>query len=54
MNSVMRTIRDSDAKIVSQSFDNTCTIALSVRADRVDALTDRISSIDGTSIQSIT
>ncbi len=54
MNSVMRTIRDSDAKIVSQTFDNTCTIALSVRADRVDALAERISSIDGTSIQSIT
>lgn len=51
MNSVMRMVRDSGAAILSQEFDNVCTMTLEMRADRIDELTRRITEIDGTSIQ---
>lgn len=51
MNSVMRMVRDSAAAIVSQAFDNVCSMTLEMRADRIDELTRRITEIDGTSIQ---
>lgn len=51
MNSVMRMVRDSAAAIVSQEFDNVCSMTLEMRADRIDELTRRITEIDGTSIQ---
>lgn len=51
MNQVMRTVRDSGATIVAQEFDNTCTMTLSVRADRAGQLSLKIAAIDGTSIQ---
>lgn len=51
MNSVMRMVRDSAAAIVSQEFDNVCSMTLEMRADRIDDLTRRITEIDGTSIQ---
>lgn len=51
MNSVMRMVRDSAAAIVSQEFDNVCSMTLEMRADRIDDLTWRITEIDGTSIQ---
>lgn len=51
MNSVMRMVRDSAAAIVSQAFDNVCSMTLEMRADRIDDLTRRITEIDGTSIQ---
>lgn len=51
MNSVMRMVRDSGAAILSQEFDNVCSMTLEMRADRIDELTRRITEIDGTSIQ---
>lgn len=51
MNSVMRMVRDSGAAILSQEFDNVCTMTLEMRADRIVELTRRITEIDGTSIQ---
>lgn len=51
MNSVMRMVRDSAAAIVSQEFDNVCSMTLEMRADHIDDLTRRITEIDGTSIQ---
>lgn len=51
MNSVMRMVRDSASAIVSQEFDNVCSMTLEMRADRIDDLTRRITEIDGTSIQ---
>lgn len=51
MNSVMKTVRDSGAKIVSQEFDNTCSMTLEIRADQAEDLTRRIADLDGTSIQ---
>lgn len=54
MNQVMRTVRDSGATIASQEFDNTCSMTLSIRADRAAQLSLRIAAIDGTSIQPLT
>ena len=47
----MRMVRDSGAAILSQEFDNVCSMTLEMRADRIDELTRRITEIDGTSIQ---
>ena len=49
MNDVMRVVKDSGCRIVAQEFDNSCYIALSIRADHADALRTRIGGIDGTS-----
>lgn len=53
MNQVMKTVRDSMARIADQQFDNTCLITLSVRADQAEELARKINAIDGTSIQSV-
>lgn len=50
MNSVMKTVRDSKAKISSQTFDNTCFMTLDIRADHAPRLTQTIQAIEGTSI----
>ncbi len=50
MNSVMRMVRDSQARITEQQFDNTCSMTLAIRADRADDLASRIAKIDGTSL----
>lgn len=53
LNDVMRIVKaDADARIVSQDFDNTCSLAISIRADRADALEQRLGGVDGTSVLS--
>lgn len=51
MNDVMRMVRDSQASIVEQKFDNTCYMTLSIRSDRAGALAERVAKIDGTSVK---
>ena len=53
MNSVMRLVKNSDAAIVSQTFDNSCAMTLSIRADHAPRLIEALSDIDGTSIVSL-
>lgn len=50
MNDVMRVIKDSGVKIISQEFDNSCAITLSVRADHHDSLATRLCDIDGVTL----
>lgn len=50
MNAVMRLAKDPDVKIVSQQFDNTCSITLEIRSDFADMLRSRLADIDGVSI----
>ncbi len=38
MNGVMRIVKDMQPRIVSQSFDNDCTIVLAIRKSKVDEL----------------
>lgn len=49
MNDVMRTVKDSEARIVEQQFDNSCLIHLSIRSDHAPQLTRCIADISGTS-----
>ncbi len=50
MNDVMRLVKSADLKIVSQTFDNSCSMTVEVRADDCDKLRQRIADIDGTSV----
>lgn len=50
MNDVMRTLKDSEARITYQQCDNSCRISLSIRSDHADRLRERIDNISGTSI----
>lgn len=50
MNEVMRLAKTPGVSILSQQFDNTCTMTLSVRADEAPALTSRLASIAGVSL----
>ncbi len=50
MNDVMRLVKQTQPEIVSQQFDNACSMTLAVRADDYDSLTARLSDIDGVSM----
>lgn len=42
MNSVMRIVKEMQPKIVSQNYDNTCTIVLSIRKSKAEELKSRL------------
>jgi len=51
LNDVMRVVKSTpEARVVSQEFDNTCTMVMRIRADRADALAARLGALDGTSL----
>ncbi len=50
MNPVMQLIKREKIDIVSQYFDNSCEITLSIRGDEYERITAAIDNIDGTSI----
>lgn len=50
MNDVMRAVKRSEAQIVSQEFDNSCELTLAIRKDHLEALSQTLNDIDGTSI----
>lgn len=50
MNDVMRLIKNSDAEILSQQFDNSCQMTLRVKLDEVEALKTRLVDIDGVTL----
>lgn len=47
MNDVMKIAKSAGITIISQTFDNTCSMTLSVRADHIDMLRGRLTDIDG-------
>jgi len=47
MNDVMRLVKNSGAEILSQIFDNSCSMTLAIRADHAPALSERLADIDG-------
>ncbi len=51
MNDVMKVVKSSDVEILSQSFDNSCSMTLSMRADIYPEISGRILSLDGVSPQ---
>lgn len=50
INDVMRVAKDPEVKVVEQVFDNTCTIALRIRADHAEALRRKLDDVDGLSL----
>lgn len=45
MNDVMRVVKETAARIVSQQFDNTCSVTLAIRRSRYQALCDRLKKL---------
>lgn len=45
MNEVMRIVKDTDARIVSQQFDNTCSITLGIRRSEAESLRNRLEQL---------
>lgn len=45
MNDVMRVVKDMQPRIVSQQYDNTCSITLSIRKSEADALRGRLAKL---------
>lgn len=50
MNGVMRLVKDMNLRIVSQQFDNTCSIVLAVRRRDADLLRKRLEQLDFTDL----
>ena len=49
MNDVMKVLKSEDLKILSQDFDNCCTITVQLNADKVAPLKTRLADIGGIS-----
>lgn len=45
MNAVMRVIKEMQPRIVSQTFDNTCSISMSIRQEKAPVLRDRLGKL---------
>ncbi len=45
MNAVMRVIKEMQPRIVAQSFDNTCSVTLSIRRELAEALRSRLAHL---------
>ena len=50
MNDVMRLVKNSEAEIRSQEFDNSCLMTLRIRADHASGLRERLTDIDGVTL----
>lgn len=50
MNSVMKTVKDTGVNIISQIFDNDCSMTIETNADDIPPFKNRIIDIDGVSI----
>ncbi len=48
MNDVMRVVKDMQPRIVSQQYDNTCSITLSIRKSEAETLRGRLSKLSFT------
>ena len=51
MNDVMRVIKDTNAQIISQTFDNNCTMQLSIRKQDAAILSSKLEKIIGVVIE---
>lgn len=53
MNSVMKVLKDSSAKIESQDFDTECRMTLSIRKNDFPVMETRLTDIEGVAIEQI-
>ena len=54
MNDVMRIIKDEQPNILSQEFDNLCTMQLSMRESRAETLLGKLRKVEGACIEEAT
>lgn len=50
MNDIMRAVKQLQLEICQQTFDNSCSMTVSVRADDYDKVMTRLADIDGVSV----
>ena len=50
MNDVMKLVKNGELQVLSQEFDNVCSMTVQTDADKMPALRERIVKIDGTSV----
>ncbi|WP_320053417.1 YigZ family protein [uncultured Acetobacteroides sp.] len=50
LNEVMKVIKDEQPRVEQQSFDNSCTVRMSIRKSRAEVLEAKLASIDGLSL----
>lgn len=50
MNGVMKTLKDSSAKIISQKFDTDCEIDITIRMAERDALVAKLTDVEGVTV----
>lgn len=53
MNDVMKVVKDEQPRIVSQEFDNLCTMVLAVRQSKADILESKLSKTEGAQAERI-
>lgn len=51
MNDIMRIVKEEQPRIISQHFDNLCTMTLAIRRSRAQSLLSRIGSVEGAQIR---
>lgn len=51
MNDVMRIIKEEQPAIEAQEFDNLCSMTLAIRANRAEALTEKLKKSEGVTIE---
>ncbi|MBQ7342771.1 MAG: YigZ family protein [Alistipes sp.] len=51
MNDIMRIIKEEQPNILSQEFDNLCTMQLSIRESRAEGLLGKLRKVEGASIE---
>ncbi len=51
MNEVMRVIKDTEANILNQDYDNDCIMKLSIRKQKADLLCGKLEKIDGVHLE---
>lgn len=50
MNGVMKTLKDSSAKIISQKFDTDCEIGITIRMAERDSLIAKLADVEGVTV----
>lgn len=50
MNDVMKLIKSEEVVVLSQEFDNVCSMTIQLRADFVQRIAQKIANLDGTSV----
>lgn len=50
MNDVMKVVKSSEVETISQEFDNSCSMTVSMRADLYPEISGRLIAIDGVSV----